>query len=133
MQTKFSRQKQLCEVLCTTEHISKIGRLVSLRLLPIFRESLATLTVNIGSQILTYLLFLFEVYESPSLLCTSKITLLAAFIATLVFQTSLIAFCCSCVFFWKIRPSNRKHIHQEKLASYYARRQYPGSWSLSTS
>lgn len=68
------------------------------------------------------------VYESPSLICTSRITLFAAFIATLVFQTSLIAFCCSCIFFWKMRPSKTRRLSREKFANYYTRRNYPASW-----
>jgi len=77
---------------------------------------------------MTFLSSLLLVYENSSIFCTSKTTLLAAFLATLIFQTSLIAFCCSCLFFWRVRRS--KPSIDKRLTNYGPYKgPYSSAWS----
>ncbi|XP_074598683.1 uncharacterized protein LOC141853293 isoform X2 [Brevipalpus obovatus] len=69
-----------------------------------------------------------RLYENSSIFCTSRTTLLAAFIATLILQTSLIAFCCSCLFFWRVRRP--KTCVDKRLTNYGPYKgPYSSAWS----
>uniref|UniRef100_T1KJV3 ZP domain-containing protein n=1 Tax=Tetranychus urticae TaxID=32264 RepID=T1KJV3_TETUR len=44
-----------------------------------------------------------KVPDSSSLFCTSKTTLMASLVASMIFQASLLALCCSCIFFYRFK------------------------------